>query len=47
VFLIRKGVESESLDTEVFKITEEMRSFVEGVERSRCEPQIRGALGDR
>jgi uncharacterized protein involved in oxidation of intracellular sulfur len=30
VFLIGKGVESESLDTEAFKITEHMRSFVEG-----------------
>ena len=30
VFLIGKGVESESLDTGAFKITEQMRSFVEG-----------------
>ncbi len=29
VFLIGKGVESESLDTGAFKITEQMRSFVE------------------
>lgn len=30
VFLIGKGVESKSLDTGVFRITEQMRSFVEG-----------------
>ncbi|HYA87665.1 MAG TPA: sulfur reduction protein DsrE [Nitrospirota bacterium] len=30
VFLIGKGVESESLDTWAFKITGQMRSFVEG-----------------
>jgi len=30
VFLIGKGVESESLDTGAFNITEQMRSFVEG-----------------
>ena len=30
VFLIGKGVESESLDTGTFKITEQKRSFVEG-----------------
>ena len=30
VFLIGNGVESESLDTGTFKITEQMRSFVEG-----------------
>jgi hypothetical protein len=29
-FLIGKGVESESLDTKAFKITEQMRSFVDG-----------------
>ena len=30
VFLIGKGVESEALDAGAFKITEQMRSFVEG-----------------
>ena len=29
VFLLGKGVECESLDTEKFKVTEQMRSFVE------------------
>ena len=29
VFLLGKGVESESLDTEKFKITREMRTFIE------------------
>jgi uncharacterized protein involved in oxidation of intracellular sulfur len=29
VFLLAKGVESESLDTEQFKVTEQMASFVE------------------
>lgn len=29
-FLLGKGVQSESLDTEAFKITEQMRSFVNG-----------------
>jgi uncharacterized protein involved in oxidation of intracellular sulfur len=28
VFLLGKGVESESLDTEKFKVTEQMKSFV-------------------
>mgnify|MGYP001040350739 CR=1 FL=1 len=28
-FLLGKGVESESLDTEQFKVTEQMRSFVD------------------
>ena len=30
VFLIGKGVESESIDTEAFNVTVQMRSFVEG-----------------
>ncbi|MFN3599720.1 MAG: DsrE family protein [Aquificaceae bacterium] len=30
VFLLAKGVESESLDTEQFKVTEQMESFVKG-----------------
>jgi uncharacterized protein involved in oxidation of intracellular sulfur len=29
-FLSGKGVESESIDTEAFNVTEQMRSFVEG-----------------
>jgi len=29
-FLIGKGVESETLDTDTFDITEQMRSFIEG-----------------
>ncbi|MGB9212002.1 MAG: hypothetical protein WCB91_03785 [Halobacteriota archaeon] len=29
VFLLGKGVQSESLDTEQFQITQQMRSFVE------------------
>ena len=29
-FLTGKGVESETLDTDTFKVTEQMRSFVEG-----------------
>ena len=29
IFLLGKGVESESLDTEKFNITEEMRAFIE------------------
>jgi len=28
VFLLAKGVESESLDTDKFKVTEQMRSFI-------------------
>src|SRR3989338_4005956 len=30
VFLLAKGVECESLDTDHFKITEQMKAFVEG-----------------
>ena len=30
VFLLAKGVESESLDTEKFNITEQMQAFVDG-----------------
>ncbi len=30
VFLLAKGVEAESLDTSQFKITEQMKNFVEG-----------------
>ena len=30
VFLLGKGVESESLDTEKFKVTEQIQSFVNG-----------------
>ncbi len=30
VFLLGKGVESESIDTDAFTITEQMRSFVDG-----------------
>ena len=29
-FLVGKGVESETLDTDTFDITEQMRSFIEG-----------------
>ena len=29
-FLIGKGVESETLDTDAFNVTEQMRSFIEG-----------------
>jgi sulfur relay (sulfurtransferase) complex TusBCD TusD component (DsrE family) len=38
VFLLGKGVQSESLDTKAFKITEVMRSFVEkGGTIAACE----------
>ena len=38
VFLLGKGVQSESLDTEQFQITEQMRSFVEkGGAIAACE----------
>ena len=38
VFLIGKGVESESIDTEAFTVTEQMRSFVEsGGTIAACE----------
>jgi peroxiredoxin family protein len=29
IFLMAKGVEAESLDTENFKVTEQMRSFID------------------
>ena len=38
VFLLGKGVQSESIDSEQFQITEHMRSFVErGGEIAACE----------
>ena len=30
IFLLAKGVEAESLDTEKFKVTEQMESFIKG-----------------
>ena len=48
VFLLAKGVECESLDTDQFKVTEQMRSFVdEGGKILACGTclKIRGSEG--
>jgi len=42
IFLLVKGVQSESLDTEQFQITEQMRSFVEkGGAAAACEISLK------